>query len=126
MPARLVSLSGYPDIDLVDVLTVVGRGHQCSVRVSSSRVSRRHCCLALGQESLIVRDLCSTNGTFINGHQVGHGLMRAGEELAIAHLRYRLEIGDTTLVASYPPDGPEGSSRDTVPDFPLTRGSPPP
>jgi hypothetical protein len=38
-----------------------------------------------------VRDLGSTNGTWIAGRRVSCGRLRAGDILAIAHLRYRVE-----------------------------------
>jgi predicted component of type VI protein secretion system len=90
MPARLVALNGTADIVLAGLLTVVGRHQDCDVRVDSSRVSRRHCCLAICGDGVLVRDLGSTNGTRINGRRVPEGLLRAGDELAIAHLRFRL------------------------------------
>jgi pSer/pThr/pTyr-binding forkhead associated (FHA) protein len=93
MPARLVSLNGRLDIDLVGVLIVVGRHHDCDVRVDSSRVSRRHCCLLLSHDEVVIRDLSSMNGTWVNGQRVEAGAaLRHGDELGIAHLRYLLEI----------------------------------
>ena len=38
-----------------------------------------------------VRDLGSTNGTWIEGRRVSSGRLRTGDVLAIAHLRYRVE-----------------------------------
>ena len=99
MPACLVSLCGYPNIDVTSLLTIVGRHQNCDAKIGSPRVSRRHCCLALDGETLVVRDLSSSNGTWINGRRIEDGLLRHGDELAIAHLRYRFEIrsdpGDT-------------------------------
>jgi len=40
-----------------------------------------------------VRDLGSTNGIRINGQRVQIGRLRPGDELSIAHIRYRLEKG---------------------------------
>ena len=40
-----------------------------------------------------VRDLGSTNGIRINGQRVERGRLRPGDELSIAHIRYRLENG---------------------------------
>jgi hypothetical protein len=47
------------------------------------------------QESgeVMVRDLGSTNGIRINGQRVEIGRLRPGDELSIAHIRYRLENG---------------------------------
>jgi hypothetical protein len=42
---------------------------------------------------VMVRDLGSTNGIRINGQRVEIGRIRAGDELSIAHIRYRLENG---------------------------------
>jgi pSer/pThr/pTyr-binding forkhead associated (FHA) protein len=104
MPARLVSLSGQPHITLEGVLIVVGRHQHCDVRISSTRISRKHCCLAIDGDAVVVRDLGSTNGTMINGSLVDVGVMHNGDELSLAHLRYRLEFfrspGDTAPPAT--------------------------
>ncbi len=42
---------------------------------------------------VVVRDLGSTNGIRINGQRVEIGRLRPGDELSIAHIRYRLENG---------------------------------
>ena len=60
MSARLVALNGAADISLSGLLTVAGRHPGCDARLDSSRVSRRHCCLAIGVGEVIVRDLGST------------------------------------------------------------------
>jgi pSer/pThr/pTyr-binding forkhead associated (FHA) protein len=94
MPARLVALNGAADIPLTGLLTVAGRHPGCDARLDSSRVSRRHCCLALGDGGVIVRDLGSTNGTWVNGRRVEEGVLRPGDVLEIAHLRFRLVLPD--------------------------------
>jgi predicted component of type VI protein secretion system len=91
MGARLISCEGRGDIVVEGDLVVVGRHHDCDVRLHSSRVSRRHCCLAPGGEGLTVRDLGSTNGTFVNGRRICSAALHPGDELRIGHLRYRLE-----------------------------------
>lgn len=94
MPARLVALDGTPDIPLDGLLVIVGRDRKCDVRLDSSRVSRLHCCLALGVGEVLVRDLGSTNGLRINGREALEGAIRPDDVLAIAHLRFRLAWGD--------------------------------
>jgi pSer/pThr/pTyr-binding forkhead associated (FHA) protein len=125
MPARLVALNGAADIPLSGLLTVAGRHPGCDARLSSSRVSRRHCCLAVGVGEVLVRDLGSTNGTWVNGRRLDEGVLRSGDVLGIAHLRFQLVLlgppgADTP---ADPPGGPEpdpatperASVLDTVP-----------
>lgn len=101
MPARLVALDEGLHIPLDRAMVVVGRHPQCDVRLDSLRVSRHHCCMTLDNGEVIVRDLGSTNGIRINGQRVELGRLRPGDELSIAHIRYRLDNGlghDATLV----------------------------
>src|SRR5262249_62274514 len=91
MTPRLVGLDGHADIALDRAVLMVGRHRWCDVRIASPRVSRRHCCMALVRDGVLVRDLGSTNGTRINGQRVEEGVLRPGDELSIAHYRYQLE-----------------------------------
>jgi pSer/pThr/pTyr-binding forkhead associated (FHA) protein len=99
MPIRLISLDGRENIQLDLVLVVVGRHPDSDAKIASSRVSRKHCCLAIDRDGVLVRDLGSRNGTRVNGRRIKVGLIRQGDELGIAHLRYRLEIEDETREA---------------------------
>lgn len=57
--------------------------------------------MTLDHGDVIVRDLGSTNGIRINGQRVEIGRLRPGDELSIAHIRYRLDNNqahDATLV----------------------------
>ncbi len=93
MPLCLVALDEGPDIPVDRAMLIVGRHPQCDARLDSIRVSRRHCCMTHDEASLVVRDLGSTNGIRINGHRVEEGRIRVGDELSIAHIRYRLDDG---------------------------------
>jgi predicted component of type VI protein secretion system len=101
MPVRLVALEEGPDIFLDRAMMVVGRHPTCDARLDSIRVSRRHCCMTQDNGEVVVRDLGSTNGIRINGQRVEMGRLRPGDELSIAHIRYRLETAqghEMTLV----------------------------
>ena len=116
MPARLVALDEGPDIPLDRAMLVVGRHPQCDARLESIRVSRRHCCMTQDNGEVIVRDLGSTNGIRINGQRVEMGRLRPGDELSIAHIRYRLDNGaghEVTLAdpALAPNGGPGPAAR---------------
>ena len=56
----------YP---LVRAITRLGRGSDTDIRIEDPGASRNHCEIVLGQPA-IVRDLSSTNGTFVNGDRI--------------------------------------------------------
>ena len=91
MPCHLVAPAGWPPIRLDRALVVVGRHPDCDARLDSPRVSRWHCCLTEVDGEVWVRDLGSTNGTWIDGRRANSGRLRPGDVLAIAHHRYRVE-----------------------------------
>jgi pSer/pThr/pTyr-binding forkhead associated (FHA) protein len=83
--------TGGPDIVVNADLIVVGRDPGCDARIDSLRVSRMHCCLIEVGGVVLVRDLGSTNGIRINGRRRQSGRLRPGDELSVAHLRYRVK-----------------------------------
>jgi pSer/pThr/pTyr-binding forkhead associated (FHA) protein len=102
MSARFVALDEGPDISLESAMVVVGRHPNCDTRLNSPRVSRHHCCMTRDHDQVVVRDLGSTNGIRINGMRVETGRLRTGDELSIAHIRYRLEGEEDPEQASDP------------------------
>ena len=70
---------------------LIGRHPECDVRIDSPQVSRRHCCVALAYDRLVIRDLGSRNGVRVNGRLVDEAQLRPGDEVAIAQFLYRLE-----------------------------------
>jgi predicted component of type VI protein secretion system len=116
MPARLVALDEGLDIPLDRAMVVVGRHPQCDARLDSLRVSRHHCCMTQDHGEVIVRDLGSTNGIRINGQRVELGRLRPGDELSIAHIRYRLDNGQghEPTVADAPREARQERDREPV------------
>jgi hypothetical protein len=49
---------------------VVGRSHECAVRIDDPLTSRRHAVFIVSGESVVVRDLGSRNGVLVNGEDV--------------------------------------------------------
>lgn len=90
MPAHLLSLTDGPSILLDKPILLFGRHQECDVQLNSKKISRRHCCIAQVGESLVVRDLGSTNGVKINGERVVEGVLVPGDELIIGNYRYQV------------------------------------
>src|SRR5438876_11587905 len=71
-------------IHLQSAETIIGRRHDCDLRILSSEVSRRHCLLSIHEGILSVEDLDSVNGTVVNGKRVtAKQALRSGDFLEI-------------------------------------------
>jgi pSer/pThr/pTyr-binding forkhead associated (FHA) protein len=72
-------------------IRTIGRATGADFIVDAPLVSRVHCRLtALPGGDLEVRDLNSTNGTFVNGERIENALLESGD---------RLKVGRVELVA---------------------------
>jgi pSer/pThr/pTyr-binding forkhead associated (FHA) protein len=79
-------------LKLQDGVTTAGRQDDCHLRIRSSQVSRKHCELFEKHGLLLVKDLGSSNGTFVNGKKIdGQRVMEPGDELAIGPISFRVE-----------------------------------
>lgn len=92
MAAQLVPINSgaSPAVMISRPVLLIGRHAECDVRLDSPQVSRRHCCVALAYDRLVIRDLGSANGTWVNGLRVEESSLVNGDEVAIAHFLYRL------------------------------------
>jgi two-component system response regulator HydG len=69
---------------------LVGQSTTCDFRLSDRSISRRHAAIDASSWPVRVRDLGSTNGTFVNGVAIVEAHLVGGETI---------RLGDTTLVA---------------------------
>ena len=73
-------------------VTVIGRRHDCDLWVPLASVSKRHCQLNCSDGVLIIRDLGSRNGTFLNGKAVDEAVIKAGDSIKVGPLVFVLQI----------------------------------
>lgn len=72
---------------------VIGRGDDCHLRPKSDAISRRHCVVYLKSGELLVRDLKSKNGTFVNGERVdGDCPLKSGDTIQFGPLAFEILI----------------------------------
>src|SRR5205807_2109285 len=72
--------------------TIIGRQQGCDLRIPSSLVSRRHCRLSFRDDCLMLEDLASSNGSFVNGAAVkGQEVVRPGDLVRIGPVTFRVE-----------------------------------
>jgi hypothetical protein len=85
-PATLRLLGGGQAGSIVHItgpLTSLGRELDNDVVVEDSRVSRRHAQILYQHNRYAVRDLDSTNHTFVNGQQVGTSVLASGDRISL-------------------------------------------
>ena len=100
MYVKLVVAKGKPkcrEIPLPPTIFVIGRGPQCHLRPHCSRVSKLHCAIARWAGKVVVRDLKSSNGTFINDRRInGEVKVADGDTLRVGSLRFTFRIKTET------------------------------
>ena len=79
---------------------VVGRAEDAGLRLEAAGISRHHARLTPTDEGLIVEDLGSANGTYLNGRRIPSELARNGEEIAFDTLRFQVVAPGTAAGAS--------------------------
>ena len=72
----------------------IGRGEECGLRVPLLSVSRTHCELTKGQDELRVKDLASSNGTYVNNRRINDAVLKPGDRLAIGPVILTVQIDD--------------------------------
>src|SRR6478752_3824652 len=75
--------------------TTVGRLEDNSFQIAEPSVSSHHCEILLRGSDVVVRDLNSTNGTFINGEKVTETVLKPGQVLRLGQIEMRLENEST-------------------------------
>lgn len=75
--------------------TTVGRSSQSNLCLQDASVSGRHCEILVHGAEVIIRDLDSSNGTYVNGARVnGQAQVKNGQMIRIGNVNARLELAD--------------------------------
>src|SRR5581483_11393591 len=72
--------------------TTMGRSNTCEVVITDPLVSRQHCQIMLGMGGINLRDLGSTNGTFLNGVRITESAIRNQDVISIGGTRLRFAV----------------------------------
>lgn len=118
MSAQLVPIRAGSGsiVNITRPVILIGRHIECDVRLDSPQVSRRHCCLALAYDRLVIRDLGSRNGVRVNGQVVEEAHLKSGDEIAISQFLYRLEGLEKSVEPARPQKpAPPGTSFSDLP-----------
>jgi two-component system cell cycle response regulator len=89
--AYLIVLAGNKVGEMVKVTgdIVIGRGADVDLKVEDDGVSRKHTRVRVSGDKVLVEDMQSRNGTFVNGDRVQAYALKDGD---------KIEIGSTTIL----------------------------
>lgn len=73
---------------------IIGRDPQCDLRPTHMAISKTHCALEADDSGLVVRDLQSTNGTFVNGQLLRgeNSPVHDGDIITIGPLAFAVQL----------------------------------
>jgi pSer/pThr/pTyr-binding forkhead associated (FHA) protein len=107
---KLVVVSGEVKTKelIVKLPSTIGRGRDLAVVLPHPLVSRNHCELYEADGTLMVRDLGSLNGTFVNNERITESPLAPGELLTVGTVTFRAvyatagKAGDDSKTLSVP------------------------
>jgi FHA domain/Protein of unknown function (DUF3662) len=90
---RLHTIEGVPPNGVYSIVGTarIGRSEEGEIVLVDPSVSRAHAVVEIDEGGAFVRDLGSTNGTFLNGRRIEAGSLRDGDELRFGNTRMRFE-----------------------------------
>jgi len=145
MAKRLVVSDGSREREMMIVgRLVVGRDPACDITYDDALLSRRHAEFVASGDEVIVRDLGSRNGVFVNGAKIAERTLRSGDIVQIGPVRARyvadaapvgiapeqVDAEYTAVIASpgapAPPPAPVAAAAISLPTSEMVRPAPAP
>jgi pSer/pThr/pTyr-binding forkhead associated (FHA) protein len=71
--------------------TTIGRVEDNTFQIADPSVSSHHCEVHLRGSEILIRDLNSTNGSFINGNKIEESVLKPGQILRLGQVELKLE-----------------------------------
>jgi two-component system, cell cycle response regulator len=72
---------------------VIGRSSKCDIQIDQESISRNHTKIVNTGKSILIRDLGSTNGTYVNDEPIDEYVMRDGDLIKIGRTIFKFLTG---------------------------------
>jgi len=95
--------------------TTIGRVEDNMFQIAETSVSSHHCEVLLRGNDVVIKDLNSTNGTFINDQPVTESVLKPGQTLRIGTVELKLDAG---VGAPATTSAPASTPANAAPDAP--------
>ena len=94
----------------------IGRGSSCEILLNHSEISKEHACIEVYEDRVILSDMNSRNGTFINGVQIKSQILNTRDQISVHDVH--LQVRAAALPVSVGEPGGTGATAHT--EAPLT------
>lgn len=92
---------------IIHLPTIIGRNPEHGVFIDHHSISRTHCRLMLsGQETLMIKDLNSTNGVYVDDARVTQSELQTGKPFQIGALTFHIDV-EPDPSSDRPPERPK-------------------
>ena len=98
--ARLLNKHGVGEPEVIELNLGVnhfGRDPECHFPIKHSTVSSFHCDIVLSAEGILLHDLDSTNGTFVDGERVKQAVLQPGQIVRLGDVELVVESTDVKI-----------------------------
>ncbi|MGL4553393.1 MAG: protein kinase domain-containing protein, partial [Gemmataceae bacterium] len=92
LPTVVLIARGGKQVRLFTQTTVIGRAAECDLPIKAGEISKRHCRVTLSADEVVVEDLGSSNGTFVNGKQITRSTLADGDELDLGGRVFKVRV----------------------------------
>ena len=115
MPFRLQSTESTYGYSLPETASVVvGRSPTSDFPIIDPTISRRHAQILRQDDRILVRDLGSSNGTYVNGVRVESAELKPGDLVTFGKVQFRLEEMDRRSTPGRPANTTETTTGSTI------------
>jgi pSer/pThr/pTyr-binding forkhead associated (FHA) protein len=74
----------------------IGRDNICGISINDTRMSRQHAALFFYQPDFYLKDLGSTNGSFINDKRIKNAPLRNGDVIRLGNTEFEFILSDVS------------------------------
>src|SRR6185369_5548224 len=112
--------------DLVAERTTVGRVEDNSFQIADPSVSSHHAEIHLRGPEILIRDLNSTNGSYINDARITESILKPGQTLRLGQVEMKLEVEGMPSVVPLAPAAAASAAPAAPPASAPAPAAPPP
>jgi pSer/pThr/pTyr-binding forkhead associated (FHA) protein len=89
-----IQREGHETLELSGMRLTVGRDPRCEIVIASPRVSREHAAILVDEDTVLVTDLNSSNGTFFNGERIMKHVVNDGDTVQFGNEKVTFRFSD--------------------------------